>query len=91
MVHVTLDNGQLKLIGDFDLKRSPLYYDPKTDSSPYFNISFAFSPEAPLSADNDELIELLAEKLKQNFIKLGKGGFKYELEDQAEQYYNQNK
>ena len=88
MVHITSDNEQLKLTGNFDLKRSQLFYNPETDSSPYFNISFAFSPEAPLSADNDELIELLAEKLKQDFIKLGKVGFrntKYELEDEAEQ------
>ena len=36
MVHITSDNEQLKLTGNFDLKRSQLFYNPETDSSPYF-------------------------------------------------------
>jgi len=70
IVRVRIDeNGKLTTINDFQFTiESPIVYHYLT-WLPMQKLSFIFSPEMPNVENNDELFELVGEKLKQDFIK----------------------
>jgi len=71
--YVKFDENRRAIIeGDFSFDKSPLLYNPSSFLT-YFNFTFQFSPECPADLGafvfTDEATELIAEKLKQDFIK----------------------
>ena len=76
-----LDNG--RLVGDFEFYASPTIYDP-LDFTPRKKISFGLSMKLKQdlqargrpTLSQDEIFEMIGQKLKEDFIKALKEGFK---------------
>ena len=61
-------NNKLVLQGDFKFTKGTLTIDNHSNDA-YSSIDFKITHELPSGFSNKEAIELLAEKLKQDFIK----------------------
>lgn len=68
MVKLKMQDGRiLKTEGDYEFNVDNVHYNPETNDTTML-ISFYHSPEKPADKSMDECIEVLAEKLKQDFI-----------------------
>lgn len=67
--HITVLDGAYLVVGNFEFNVTHPAMDDR--NIPYVDISFTLCPEIPQDRDldNSKVIELLAEKLKQDFIK----------------------
>jgi hypothetical protein len=63
------ENGKVKIEGNFEFSKGEHLILDLSDGIPFMNITFKFSPELPTDVLQEDAIELLAEKLKQDFIK----------------------
>jgi hypothetical protein len=63
------ENGKVKIEGNFEFSKGDYLILNSSDGIPFMNITFKFSPEKPDDVLQQDAIELLAEKLKQDFIK----------------------
>jgi hypothetical protein len=63
------ENGKVKIEGDFEFSKGDHLILDLSDGIPFMNITFKFLPEKPADVLQEDVIELLAEKLKQDFIK----------------------
>ena len=63
----------LEVLGNFEFEVSPLFYNPSNEY-PYHKYSFEHSKQTEFVLsqvmDSNQVIELIAEKLKQDFIEL---------------------
>ena len=57
------ENKNLYVAQGFEFEKGPLLYSPES-FNPYWNITFQLVP-----IENDSALEILAEQLKQDFIK----------------------
>lgn len=68
------DDKRVYVHGEFEFeKSSTLFYDIENASNPYLTFTFKWNPEfstADTELSEDDLIELVAEKIKQDFIKM---------------------
>ena len=62
------ENGILKIEGNFEFSKGDKLILDLSDGIPFMNITFKFIPEKPADVLQEDAIELLAEKLKQDFI-----------------------
>jgi hypothetical protein len=60
---------QIYVQGDFQFSVSKTFVDDSY-SEPYKEITFKYCPLSPFNLDHNEAIEILGEKLKQDFKKL---------------------
>ena len=63
------ENGKVKIEGNFEFSKGEQLIIDLNDGIPFMNITFKHSPELPADVLQEDAIELLAEKLKQDFIK----------------------
>ena len=63
------ENGKEKIEENFEFSKGDHLILDLNDGIPFINITFKFSPEKPADVLQEDAIELIAEKLKQDFIK----------------------
>ena len=63
------ENGKVKIEGNFEFSKGDKLILDLNDGTLFMNITFKHSPELPADVLQEDAIELLAEKLKQDFIK----------------------
>jgi hypothetical protein len=69
MPKIIKENGKVKIEGNFEFSKGEQLILDLSDGIPFMNITFKHSPELPADVLQEDAIELLAEKLKQDFIK----------------------
>lgn len=67
---VKIIDGELSIEGDFKFEMSPTMVNE--ESTAFKKISFNWCVEAPTLVPEDVILEVLGEKLKQDFIKQAK-------------------
>ena len=76
---ITKENGKVKVEGNYEFTRSEnLIYDGINGIPVHMELTFKHSPELPDGVSYNEAIELIGERLKQDFIAaaLSDGTFK---------------
>ena len=63
-----IENNKLLIDGDFKFELSPAIINEDL-TTVYKEITFKWNPDSPSDIDNIEANELIAEKLKQDFLK----------------------